>query len=61
MSAARIVSDLVPSTAGQEGGYIVLRFTEPLVAQQLFGDFDQSFLSAVHPQSEGRTTEFSKS
>ncbi len=52
---AEMVSELVPAAAGQEGGYIVVQSTQPLVTQQLFGAFDQSFLSAVPPMVRKRT------
>ncbi|HEY3129706.1 MAG TPA: fibronectin type III domain-containing protein, partial [Acidobacteriota bacterium] len=46
---SKLLAELLPSTAGQAGGYLVVRSTEPLVAQQLFGDAALNFLSAVPP------------
>ncbi len=39
--------DFIPSTAGQVGGYVDVRSTEALIAQQLFGS--ATLLSAVPP------------
>ena len=44
---ARTLGELVPSTAGQVKGYIRLSADPPIVAQQLFGDFLLSRISAV--------------
>ena len=43
------LGELVPTTAGQIGGHIVVESTRPIVAQQLFGDLALTFLSAVPP------------
>jgi len=42
-------ADLVPLSAGQIGGYVVVESTQPLVGQELFGLDDFSVLSAVPP------------
>ncbi len=47
--ATGTVAQLMPSTAGQVRGYILVESTVPVVAQQLFGNFALSFLSAVPP------------
>ncbi|MFQ5741374.1 MAG: hypothetical protein ACE5JX_20445 [Acidobacteriota bacterium] len=44
-----VLSVLVPESAGQVRGYVEVLSTEPLVAQQLFGDLTLDFLSAVPP------------
>jgi hypothetical protein len=44
-----LVPELVPSTAGQVKGYIEVISTQPLIAQQLFGDSRLNLLSAVPP------------
>ena len=44
---ARTLGELVPSTAGQVKGYIRLSADPPIVAQQLFGDFVLTRISAV--------------
>jgi hypothetical protein len=44
---SRLLSELIPATAGQMRGFIMLRATQPLIAQQLFGDDRMVFLSAV--------------
>ncbi len=41
---------LVPASAGQLGGFIMLSSTLPVVGQELFGDTAMVFLSAVPPQ-----------
>jgi hypothetical protein len=46
---SKLLTQLLPATAGQVGGYILLRSTRPIVAQQLFGDNSFNFLSAVPP------------
>ncbi|MBI3939538.1 MAG: choice-of-anchor D domain-containing protein [Acidobacteria bacterium] len=46
---SKLVSQFAPSTAGQAGGYVSLRSTEPVIAQQLFGNYGLTFLSAVPP------------
>lgn len=46
---SKFVSQFAPSTAGQAGGYVSIRSTEPLIAQQLFGTYGLTFLSAVPP------------
>ncbi len=43
------VGNLVPASLGQTGGYIVVTATQPIVAQQLFGNLSLDFLSAVPP------------
>ncbi len=44
-----LLADLVPESAGQVRGYITIESTQPIVAQQLFGNFTLDFLSAVPP------------
>ncbi|MFB3902181.1 MAG: hypothetical protein ACE15E_01905 [Acidobacteriota bacterium] len=46
---SQLVPQLVPETAGQVTGFIILRSTRPLIAQQLFGENGLSMLSAVPP------------
>ncbi len=43
------IRQLVPQTQGTIGGYIVVESTQPLVAQELFGDRRLEKLSAVPP------------
>jgi hypothetical protein len=47
---SRLLTELVPATAGQMRGFVMLRATQPIVGQQLFGDSGMSFLSAVPPR-----------
>jgi hypothetical protein len=47
---ARLLNELIPSTAGQVGGYVIVRSTEPIIGQQLFGSSSLSLLSAVPPK-----------
>ncbi len=46
---SNVLTGLIPSTAGQIGGYIVVQSTQPIVAQQLFGNLTLDYLSAVPP------------
>ncbi|RPI21965.1 MAG: hypothetical protein EHM61_23465 [Acidobacteria bacterium] len=46
---SKLLPELVPSTNGQLGGYVVIRSTQPLVAQQLFGGLSLTLMSAVPP------------
>ncbi len=49
---SRLVPELAPASAGQAGGYIRVRSTQPLIAQMLFGALDNQgirLLSAVPP------------
>jgi penicillin amidase len=46
---SKTLVQLIPESAGQAGGYIVVRSTGPLVGQELFGTSDSSLLSAVPP------------
>ncbi len=46
---SQLLPELVPASAGQQGGYVVLTSDQPIVAQQLFGTFSLSLLSAVPP------------
>lgn len=45
-----LVENLVPGTSSLIQGYILVESSQPLVAQQLFGNASLSFLSAVPPQ-----------
>ncbi|RPJ61691.1 MAG: hypothetical protein EHM23_05990 [Acidobacteria bacterium] len=44
---ARTLDELIPGTQGQIGGYVVVRSSQPLIAQQLF--FNAELMSAVPP------------
>ena len=49
---SQLVEELVPASAGQAGGFIRIRSSQPIVAQQLFGAVGSSgvtILSAVPP------------
>ncbi|MBI3939878.1 MAG: hypothetical protein HY315_03515, partial [Acidobacteria bacterium] len=46
---SKLVGELMPSTVPQSGGYIIIRSTQPIIAQQLFGDSGLNFLSSVPP------------
>ncbi len=46
---SKLLPELIPESAGQARGYIVIRSTQGLIAQQLFGDFNLTLLSAVPP------------
>ena len=46
---SKTLAELVPASAGVVRGYVRIDSTEPVVLQQLFGDFIQSLLAAVPP------------
>ncbi len=48
-SLARTLTELIPSTAGQVGGYLVVTSSEPLLVRQIFGDNELTYLSSVQP------------
>ena len=48
-SLARTVTELIPSTAAQVGGYLVVSSSEPLVVRQIFGDNELTYFSSVQP------------
>ncbi|HSR54104.1 MAG TPA: hypothetical protein VLV83_25020 [Acidobacteriota bacterium] len=47
---SRLLTELVPATEGQAGGYIRLRATQPVVGQQLFGNTALTHLASVPAQ-----------
>jgi hypothetical protein len=47
---SQTLTELVPASAGVIGGYVRIESDEPLVLQQLFGDFLLSHLAAVPPK-----------
>lgn len=47
---ARLLPELVPSSAGQAGGYVRVESSQPLVGQQMFGGSDLKQLSAIPAQ-----------
>ncbi len=46
---AELLNQLVPESAGQIQGYIRVTSSTPIIAQQLFGDYRQTYLAAVPP------------
>ena len=46
---SKVLTELIPGTLGQMGGYIVLSSTQPMIAQEVFGDSAATLLSAVPP------------
>jgi len=46
---SRLLPELVPQSAGQIGGYVIIQSTQPIISQQLFGDGRLQMLSAVPP------------
>lgn len=46
---SQTLPELLPATTGQVTGFIVLRSTQPLIAQQLFGENGLSMMAAVPP------------
>ncbi len=47
---SEVLTSLVPASADQVGGYILLESDRPVVAQALFGSLDLEYLSAVPPK-----------
>ncbi len=48
-SLARTLTELIPATAAQVGGYLVITSSEPLVVRQIFGDNELTYFSSVSP------------
>lgn len=44
-----LLSELLPLEGEVNGGYIVIRSNNPVIAQEFFGDYAGTFLSAVQP------------
>ena len=47
---SQLVSELLPETAGQVGGYTRVISSHPIVGQKLFGTLTRSLVSAVPPK-----------
>lgn len=50
---AKVLTELVPAAAGQLGGYVRVRATQPVTAFSLFGSNDGLSLGAIPAQSAG--------
>jgi hypothetical protein len=48
---AKLVSELVPASAGQVGGYVSVQSTLPITSFSLFGTDEGKLLSAIPPQN----------
>lgn len=46
---AALVHELIPAASGQLGGWVRIASNQPVVAQQIFGDFAGTFFAAVPP------------
>jgi len=46
---SQLLSQIVPESEGQQGGYILVKATAPIIGQQLFGTYRLGLLSAVPP------------
>ena len=46
---SRVLPELVPESAGQVGGYVLVQSSLPLIGQELFGNNTLDYLSAVPP------------
>ena len=53
---SKLLFDLVPETRNQVEGYFVVRSSQPLAGQQIFGDYRQTFFAAVPPNIQGPYT-----
>lgn len=42
-----LLDELIPESTGQAGGWVRVRSTDPIVAQQIFGDFQGTFLATI--------------
>lgn len=51
---SRLLPELVPASSGYLGGYVVVRSSQPIIGQQLFGDYTQTYLSASPPTIRAR-------
>jgi PKD repeat protein len=46
---SKLLTELAPSSTGVIGGYVTVESTEPVVVQQVYGDFGQTLMAAVPP------------
>ena len=51
---SRTIVELVPESAGQVGGYVVVQSSLPLIGQELFGNNNLDYLSAVPPTASSQ-------
>ena len=51
---SRTLLELVPESAGQVGGYVLVQSSLPLIGQELFGNNTLDYLSAVPPTSSSQ-------
>jgi hypothetical protein len=51
---SRTLLELVPESAGQVGGYVLVQSSLPLIGQELFGNNSLDYLSAVPPTSSSQ-------
>ena len=47
---SKLLAQMVPSSAGQMRGFVMMTSTLPIIGQELFGDTGMLFLSAIPPQ-----------
>ncbi len=50
---SKLLFELVPETRNQVEGYFLVRSSQPLAGQQIFGDYRQTFFAAVPPKILG--------
>ena len=50
---SKLLYELVPETRNQVEGYFLVRSSQPLAGQQIFGDYRQTFFAAVPPKILG--------
>lgn len=46
---SQLVTELIPEAQGQDGGFVRIQASHPIIAQQLFGDAELEYLAAVTP------------
>ena len=51
---SRTLPELVPESAGQVGGYVLVQSSLPLIGQELFGNMTLDYLSAVPPTASSQ-------
>ena len=51
---SRTLLELVPESVGQVGGYVLVQSSLPLIGQELFGNNNLDYLSAVPPTSSSQ-------
>ncbi len=51
---SKVLPEMVPESAGQVGGYVLVQSSLPLIGQELFGNNQLDYLSAVPPTASSQ-------